>query len=296
MAKKTKEIMTTGSIIPTGFNALRDSGAAFSDEMDGLNAAFDHIKIPIGGATYFEIPGDNPDESETVREFSAVILYHHPMRAYYMEKYTGGSNPPDCGSFDGIMGTGNPGGLCDRCIYDRFGSGDNGAKGCKERRRLYLLREGEVFPVLLSLPTGSLKDFSRYLMRCLPKWGKSNAGIARFSLVKAVNKGGIAYSKAQFRMERTLTEEERALIAPLSYQVKAISRQVGYDVAADEVRPTAAFVADGIAPDIGNVPPVEKVACHECGTVITEKMRQFSEGRYGRPLCTSCQKMNQGAA
>ena len=77
---------------------------------------------------------------------------------------------------------------------------------------MYLLREGDVFPVLLSLPTGSLKDFSRYLMRCLPKWGKSNAGITRFSVAKAVNKGGIAYSKAQFRMERALTEEERALM------------------------------------------------------------------------------------
>ena len=34
-----------------------------------------------------------------VKEFSAVILYHHPVLQYYKEKYTGGSNPPDCGSF-----------------------------------------------------------------------------------------------------------------------------------------------------------------------------------------------------
>ena len=32
---------------------------------------------------------------ESVKEFSAVILHHHAMRAFYKEKYTGGNNPPD---------------------------------------------------------------------------------------------------------------------------------------------------------------------------------------------------------
>ena len=29
------------------------------------------------------------------------ILYHHPIHSYYKDKFTGGSNPPDCGSMDG---------------------------------------------------------------------------------------------------------------------------------------------------------------------------------------------------
>ena len=57
----------------------------------------------------FELPGDEADEPETVKEFSAVILYHHPVLQYYKEKYTGGSNPPDCGSFDGVTGEGAAG-------------------------------------------------------------------------------------------------------------------------------------------------------------------------------------------
>lgn len=44
----------------------------------------------------FEIPGENPDEPETVKEFSAVILYQHSLNAYYKSEYQGGSNPPDC--------------------------------------------------------------------------------------------------------------------------------------------------------------------------------------------------------
>lgn len=237
-AAKTEKSMATvektSTALSTGFNALQKMGKSLSDEMDGLSAAFEQIKIPIGGMTYFEMPSDDPEKTETVKEFSAVILHHHPMRAYYKEKYTGGNNPPDCGSFDAVEGTGEPGGDCDHCAFNQFGTGENGAKACKERRRLYLLLEGEVFPMVLSLPTGSLKDFSRYLMRCLPKWGKSSAGITRFTLVKAVNKGGIAYTKVQFKMERPLTDGEMAEIAPLVLNVKAISQTLTVEMVKED--------------------------------------------------------------
>ena len=134
-----------------------------------------------------------------------------------------------------MVGNGAPGGICDRCVCNQFGSGENGSKACKERRRLYLLSEGEVFPKILSLPTGSLKEFARYLMHCLPIYGRSSAVITRFSLTKAANKGGIAFSKAQFRMERPLTETELAAIAPLIEQVKIISKEIIIDEPMDDV-------------------------------------------------------------
>ena len=80
-----------------------------AEELEGLEDGFDRVKIPSGGATMFELPGDEADEPEMVKEFSAVILHHHPVLQYYKEKYTGGSNPPDCGSFDGVTGEGTPG-------------------------------------------------------------------------------------------------------------------------------------------------------------------------------------------
>jgi hypothetical protein len=48
-------------------------------------------------------------------------------------------------------------------------TGENGSKACKNRRRIYLLREGEAFPDLLSLPTGSLKPFTKYLQSQISK-------------------------------------------------------------------------------------------------------------------------------
>jgi len=203
---------------------------AMADEMNGLSATFERVKIPIGGGTVFEIPSENANEMESVKELNAVILYHHPLNAYYATKYNGGSNPPDCGSFDGIVGIGNPGGNCKNCPYNIFGSGENGSKACKNRRRLYLLREGDVFPMILSLPTGSLKGFTRYLMRILPKYKMSNAVVTRLTLKKATSTKGIAFSQAQFSIIRALSHEEHALIATMTEQVKAMSANIGYDV------------------------------------------------------------------
>lgn len=230
-AAKTTTAMATmeETSLTKGFDELKKVETALSEEMNGLSPVFEHIKIPIGGVTSFEMPGENPEQPETVKEFSAVILYHHPMRAYYKEKYTGGNDLPDCGSMDGIKGTGEPGGVCRRCVYDQFGTGENGAKACKERHRLYLLLEGEIFPVVLSLPTGSLKDFSRYMMRVVPKYHGSNVVLTHFSLVRATNKGGIAYTKVSFRMERTLTAAEIAVILPMSERAKAISETMGFE-------------------------------------------------------------------
>lgn len=238
MAKNDKalEVQKSGYLQLADFNM----NEAMAEELDCLDGGFERIKIPSAGSTVFEVPGENPNEPDAVKEFSAVILYHHPLFAYYKDKYTGGSNPPDCGSFDGVIGEGDPGGNCAKCPYNQFGSGENGSKACKNRRRIYVLREGEIFPLLLSLPTGSLKEFSRYIKRLLSKGKKSNSVVTRFSLKKAVNSGGIAYSQAQFAVDRNLTAEEYALISRLSEQVKAYSKHIGYEVdsgaeAADEL-------------------------------------------------------------
>jgi hypothetical protein len=224
-----------------GFSRLAEVNMPeiLAGELDGLDLGFEKIKIPSAGSTVFEVPGEDPGEPESAREFSAVILCHHPLFAYYKSKYAGASNPPDCGSFDGETGEGDPGGECRACPNNRFGSGENGAKACKNRRRIYLLREGEIFPLLLSLPTGSLKEFTRYLKRLLAKGQKSSGVVTRFSLRKATNQGGVTYSQAQFSIGRLLTDKERPLIEKLSEEVKAYSKSAafGLDRAAEDSAP-----------------------------------------------------------
>lgn len=136
-----------------------------------------------------------------------------PPRLRFRDKYNGGNNPPDCGSFDGVTGIGTPGGCCSNCPYNKFGSGDGQSKLCKNKRMLYILREGELFPITLSLPTGSLKSFTNYVKSQLSRGRKLNQVVTKITLKKATNSSGIAFSQAVFSFVRMLTAEERSAVA-----------------------------------------------------------------------------------
>ena len=199
------------------------------EEMQGLNVTFDRIKVPSGGGLAFEVPGENPDEPDLQKEFSAVILYHHPILSYYKEKYTGGSEAPDCSSMDGINGVDRESGelkSCKDCPLNQFGTGENGGKACKTKRRIFILRAGEAFPTLLTLPTASISDYSKYIMRLLSKGKKSNQVVTKFGLKKDSNKTGITFSKVTLAYERDLTEPELENIYKMSDQVKTLAKNI----------------------------------------------------------------------
>lgn len=196
----------------------------FLEEFSGLDNEFERIKIPAGGGVMFEFPSSNPDESDMVKDFSAVILYHHPMYVFYSSKFNGSNNPPDCLSIDGITGVGVPGGKCMNCPKNKFGSGENGSKACKNKHQIYLLRENEIFPMILSLPTSSNREFSRYIKRLLSRGKKSDSVVTKFSLKKAVNNTGISYSQVQFGLGRELENTEMEFIKNYSEQVKSYAQ------------------------------------------------------------------------
>lgn len=226
------EIMNTNN-----YTALKDFNLAeaLTSELGGMDISFDRVSIPAAGGQAFEVPGELPGETDMVKDFSGVILFHHPMFTYYRERFSGGNNAPDCGSYDGITGVGNPGGVCATCPLNQFGSGENGGKACKNKRRIYVLREGELIPILLVLPTGSMKEFAVYIKRLLAKGKKSNSVVTKFSLKKVTNASGIAYSQAQFAVERVLTAEEMPFVQAMSDQVKSFATRVAYDDAPGEV-------------------------------------------------------------
>ena len=226
------EIMNTNN-----YTALKDFNLAeaLTSELGGMDISFDRVSIPAAGGQAFEVPGEMPGETDMVKDFSGVILFHHPMFTYYRERFSGGNNAPDCGSYDGNVGVGNPGGVCANCPLNQFGSGENGGKACKNKRRIYVLREGELIPILLVLPTGSMKEFSIYIKRLLAKGKKSNSVVTKFSLKKVTNASGIAYSRAQFAVERVLTAEEMPFVQAMSDQVKSFATRVAYDDAPSEI-------------------------------------------------------------
>ncbi len=215
----------------TGFlTEVVDLAELFSEELDGLRPSFEHIKIPAGGGLAYELPGENPENPDTEKEFSAVILYHHPINVYYKEKFNGANNPPDCSSIDGKIGVLAETGECRECKgcpLAKFGSGENGGMACKQKRRLYLIREGEVLPMIMTLPTGSLGEFTKYVTRLVTRGMKANSVVTKFTLKRAQNSTGINYSQAVCAVDRVLSAEEKKNISVLTGQVKLIAGSVG---------------------------------------------------------------------
>ena len=237
-----------------GFQRLapfRPSTAA--KELAGFTMRFDRIKVPSGGGTTYVLPEPDVNGNTDFREIDAVILTHHPMQSYYAGKYNGGNARPECSSRDGNVGVGSPGGNCARCYLNQFGTAENNSKACKRKHRIYILREGEIFPIILDLPTLSVDGFGRYLRRLLTVGKDPNAIVTRFALKKAINKAGITYSQVTFTEGRDLLPEERTAVRRLAAQVQAYSSSGDFD--ADDADDANADAIPDYDPETGEILP-----------------------------------------
>lgn len=208
----TKEVMTVGT-----FELVTITGElaeAVAEEMDGLGAIpFDKVKIPSGGGLAFEVPGEEEDSPDVVKEIRGVIVDHHPVNAFWYGKYDGNNDQPDCASFDGKQGMERETGElhdCASCPHNQYGSDTDGrGKACKNIHRCYILREGNPVPLVLSLPPTSLKYMRDYIgKKILLKGMRCWQAVTKISLKKEKSAGGIEYSRAVFAFESKLTAEQ----------------------------------------------------------------------------------------
>lgn len=206
---------------------------AIAEEMDGLGTVpFDRVKIPSGGGLAFEVPGEDEDNPETATELVGVILYHHPVNAYWKEKFAGGNEKPDCSSYDGKTGTDRETGeckTCSTCPNNQFGS-DGAGKACKNVHRVYMLREDNPVPLILSLPPTSLKFMRDYISkRILLKGMRCFHAVTKITLKKEKSSAGIAYSRAAFAFVSKLTPEQIQAAEAMANMIKQSDHNVDVD-------------------------------------------------------------------
>ena len=183
--------------------------SALQAENQGTEFSFDTYKFPTGGMTAFIAPDSDDDDNDVIKEIVGVILFSHLAYSYYSTSFSGNNAPPECFSNDGVNGIGTPGGSCKDCPYNRFGSGGTKAKACKNRRCVYILREGELIPIILSVPAGSIGAYNDYVKRLLSKQHlMTGQVVTKITLKKNVNVDGIAYSQAVFKAVRRLENDE----------------------------------------------------------------------------------------
>lgn len=177
-----------------------------NEDFDGLQLSFQRVKIPSGGGVQFEIPGDNPDDPDTTKTIEGVIVFNHAACAYWADGDDYSDNmPPSCSSVDGKTGIGNPGGACEVCEFNRYGTGTDAkgnptkGKACKNMRNLYILRNGEYMPILLSLPPTSLRAFNDFVSVVFATRRKPTYSSVIQIGLKKVDSGPKPYSVATFR-------------------------------------------------------------------------------------------------
>lgn len=190
------------------------TNAELADDMDGLQLSFQRAKIPGGGVLQFEMPGDDPENPDYVPTLEGVILFNHSANSYWPAGSEYDDNtPPQCQSVDGKMGYGDPGGICETCVNNRFGSDPKGnGKACKNMRMLYLLRNGEMLPIQFSLPPTSIRPYTNFVNSAFLLRGRRVcSGLVQIGLRK-VSSNGFTYSVATFKKLRDFEGEELARI------------------------------------------------------------------------------------
>ena len=214
---------------------------------------YDRIKIPSGGSTAFEIPGDDPDNPDIAKEIEGIIVYAQSINAYWEDAYDGSNNLPSCSSMDGKNGVDTSTGIhsCKVCPLNEFGSGKNGkGKACKNMKRLYILRPGSPLPVILTLPPTSIKAYTDYVGRQIVTRGlRTHHVITRITLKKDVSGDGITYSKAQFSKVGRVPDDMKTALTNYFNSMKQNSANIGvneddYDLPQDSrsERSSDAFV------------------------------------------------------
>lgn len=176
------------------------------DDESGIQCRL--IKIPAGGGLAYEVQGEDDDDVEYMKEISGVIVFTHRMNGYWPNSYGTGEGEdkiPLCSSMDGKTGLCRDIGevrSCESCPMNQFGSGTDAkgeasrGKACKNMRRLYMMLDGDPNFYLLTVPPTSIKEVNRQLAKIMGSKGIPYTGlIVSLKLEKAVNAGGIAYSK-----------------------------------------------------------------------------------------------------
>lgn len=210
--------------------------AALAENLEGEQVGasdLDRIRIPAGGGKSWTIPTITGEED--AKEFQGVIVGTKIVRSYWEQEFSGEGNPPDCASDDGVMGHGKPGGACAKCPLNEFGTAKGSGKACKERRLLFVLREGDFLPVVVALPPASIQPFKKFMMRLSSQGLPYSSVVTSFTLEQDKNATGIVFSKAKLAVAALLDSQETSTIRSYAETIKPILARVRDDAPAASV-------------------------------------------------------------
>lgn len=170
------------------------------------------VKVPDGNSKAFTI-GD--EVQKTVR--GIIILRQERRNLWLKSVEEAGNQPPDCFSRDGKVGEGifgkgsdgNPSGKCADCPMSQWSEADGKRvpPPCHQQEALLMITEELPFPVMVTVPRTSIKNFRQYwkntlFMRNLKSLPEV---ITEIGLSQTKNDAGTAYNEMTFTVAEDLT-------------------------------------------------------------------------------------------
>jgi len=218
----------------------------------------DRVGVPAGGGLAWSVP-DMRGEPEAVPELQGIILLHGDRRAYWKVGFdeSGGGSPPDCSSLDGRVGVGYIRGEdpekqparkrdCKTCPMSQWGSADvddagkplpkekcTNGQACTQRKVVFLLRQGDVLPLIVDLAPTSLKAFNQFMLRLTSKGIACYGAIVGLKLRVENSNSGIKYSVVAPRLINVLSDEDRDAMAKIATAMRPYFDRTGVQISSD---------------------------------------------------------------
>lgn len=236
--------MTTQALIPVDsdrFPALAgDAGIELINTLaeiaDGAITwrDFTRVGMPTGGSLKWTVPGLGGETTVDVLE--GVIIASKTVRGYWEGNTPRKGMPPDCASDDALVGSGmygpgseaNPKGTCRTCPMAPIGA------GCKQRRLVFLLREGDSLPIIVNVSPGSLGAIKDYFFAIVGKRLSPVQLVTRFTLHKASSRDGIEYAQIEAQAVGMLAPEQAQAARTMGEQLRMLIDEVSAPVAFDD--------------------------------------------------------------
>lgn len=253
--------MAKTDIVPAEKYAALEKGSAELTEILEANVGgqlnefdLDRIKIPTGGGTKWNVPTLTGEED--VESLRGVIVYWKEPRAFWVDEFTGGGDPPDCSSPDSTIGTGmygpgsdgNPSGRCDDCPMSEWGSAGPDKKGqaCKQMRVLFMVGPEQMLPQAVVLPPTSIKPIRKYFLRLASRSVPFYGVITDLKLEKTKNAAGISYARVVPNVAERLDREAADEFHAYGQALKENLDRVVMDVTTD----ASSYVDEDEASDV----------------------------------------------
>lgn len=212
---------------------------------------FGVVTIAGGGAGVFKVKEPGAEEPTSgIQEIDCVVLASHLMNVRWGHDYgtRQQGERPICRSMDGETGIEEETGethRCAECPYNQFGA-DGARKQCTNKRQLYIMREGDLLPILFALPPSALEAYNNYriLTRVTMRIPLYSL-VTRITLKNKTSNNGSEYSTPVFTPIGKLPLDEAKRMEQFAKGIMEAAQRSG--IAADDLADEGAAPAQAPA-------------------------------------------------